>query len=253
MANYVAPNPCNGQRIQIDGLRQPLWNMLKILLCWWKRTTHSFVPNCRGGGGQNCKFLGKNPQVHLINIKEWPRNPPPPVLPPILRNLDSFSPVAFYLCAFCAWDSLSFFLIIHFLLIQNMSSFLQFMWPNAWAIRSLKHDNADALAGFDDLKDFLESDNFKPFLKLEDESIKPKWIFTRDGHDGPRFPPTRKAMIKFFKENAIDGSKSMSEFSHHLWPIGYTRCHVVPYTTIPYGLHCPYGLYCPRMALSNLD
>ena len=47
-------------------------------------------------------------------------------------------------------------------------------------------------------------DNFKPFLKQEDGTIKPIWIFTRDGHDGPRFPTTRQALIKFFKENDID-------------------------------------------------
>ena len=34
--------------------------------------------------------------------------------------------------------------------------------------------------------------------------MKPIWVFTRDGHDGPRFPTTRKALIKFFKENNVD-------------------------------------------------
>ena len=38
--------------------------------------SYSFVRNCRGGGGgggrgvSNCKFWGKNLQVHLIIIKE---------------------------------------------------------------------------------------------------------------------------------------------------------------------------------------
>ena len=28
------------------------------------------------GRGSNCKFWGKNPQVHLIIIREWPKNNP---------------------------------------------------------------------------------------------------------------------------------------------------------------------------------
>ena len=32
-------------------------------------------------------------------------------------------------------------------------------------IRALKHDNADAFTGFNDLKDLLENDNFIPLLK----------------------------------------------------------------------------------------
>ena len=40
----------------------------------------------------NCKFWGKNPRVHLIIIREWPKNPPSP----ILRNLVIFTPGAFY-------------------------------------------------------------------------------------------------------------------------------------------------------------
>ena len=39
------------------------------------------------------------------------------------------------------------------------------------AIRLVKHDNADAFAEFDDLKDLLEKDNLKPSLKQEDGSI----------------------------------------------------------------------------------
>ena len=49
----------------------------------------------------------------------------------------------------------------------------------------------------------LELGEFKPFLKHNDE-VKPIWIFTRDGHDGPRFPTTRQTLIKFFKDNDID-------------------------------------------------
>ena len=81
---------------------------------------------------------------------------------------------------------------------------LTYSGPIHAAVRSLKHDNADAFAGFDDLKNLLENDNFKPFLKQEDGSIRLTWIFTRDGNDGPRFPKTRKALTNFFKENDID-------------------------------------------------
>ena len=41
-------------------------------------------------GGSNCKFWGKNPQVHLIIIREWPKNNTP-----ILRNLDNIPPGVF--------------------------------------------------------------------------------------------------------------------------------------------------------------
>ena len=49
---------------------------LKISYIWSNYLTHySFVHNCSTGGrGVNCKFLGKNPQVHLIIIREWPKN-----------------------------------------------------------------------------------------------------------------------------------------------------------------------------------
>ena len=30
---------------------------------------YSFAPNCRGGGGRDCKFSEKKPQAHLIIIK----------------------------------------------------------------------------------------------------------------------------------------------------------------------------------------
>ena len=44
-----------------------------------------------GWRGLNCKLWEKNPQVHLIIVREWPKN-----TPPILRNLDNFLPSAFY-------------------------------------------------------------------------------------------------------------------------------------------------------------
>ena len=28
----------------------------------------------RDGGGANCRFFGKNPQVHLIILRKWPKN-----------------------------------------------------------------------------------------------------------------------------------------------------------------------------------
>ena len=41
----------------------------------------------REGAGLNCKFLGKNPQVHLFNIREWPKNDPPILRsPPAIRH-----------------------------------------------------------------------------------------------------------------------------------------------------------------------
>ena len=47
-----------------------------------------------GGGGQIANFLGKNPQVHLIIIREWAKST---TTPHILRNLDNFPARAFYL------------------------------------------------------------------------------------------------------------------------------------------------------------
>ena len=47
------------------------------------------------GGSQIANFVKKNPQVHLIIIREWPKNDRP-----ILRNLDNVLPGAFY------WTSL---------------------------------------------------------------------------------------------------------------------------------------------------
>ena len=40
-------------------------------------------------------------------------------------------------------------------------------------------------------------------MKFEGQ-LKPIWIFTRDGHDGPRFPTSRQTLIKFFKDDDID-------------------------------------------------
>ena len=64
------------------------------LLGWIYDSSYSFVTNCSGeGGGFKLQILGKKTlQVHLIIIREWPKNNPPP----ILRNLDNFSPGAFY-------------------------------------------------------------------------------------------------------------------------------------------------------------
>ena len=81
---------------------------------------------------------------------------------------------------------------------------LTYSGPTHAAIRSLKHDKASAFAGFDDLNHLLQNENFKPFLKQKDGDMKPIWIFTRDVHRGPRFPTTRKVLIKFLKENDID-------------------------------------------------
>ena len=73
-------------------------NSYKILSKWY-----SFVLNCRmvvgwGRGGElaevELQTFGKNPQVHFIIIREWPKNNPPP--PPILWNFDSFLPGTIY-------------------------------------------------------------------------------------------------------------------------------------------------------------
>ena len=50
---------------------------------------------------------------------------------------------------------------------------------------------------------FVGLEEFESFLK-HDEELIPIWIFTRDGHDGPRFPTTRQTLIKFFNEHDID-------------------------------------------------
>ena len=55
----------------------------------YEHLMYSFVSNCRGWS--NCKFWEKNPQVHLIISKEWPK---PPL--PILTNVGNFLPGAFY-------------------------------------------------------------------------------------------------------------------------------------------------------------
>ena len=39
---------------------------------------YSLVPNCTGEGGQIPNFGKKPPQVHLIIIRECPKNTPPP-------------------------------------------------------------------------------------------------------------------------------------------------------------------------------
>ena len=61
----------------------------------YEHLMYSFVPNC--GGWSNYKCWEKNPQVHLIICKEWPKNTvPSQPRPPILRNLDNFLLGAFY-------------------------------------------------------------------------------------------------------------------------------------------------------------
>ena len=40
-------------------------------------------------------------------------------------------------------------------------------------------------------------------MKFEGQ-LKPIWIFTRDEHDGPRFPMSRLMLIKFIKDHDID-------------------------------------------------
>ena len=71
-------------------------NSYKIL---WK--CYSFVLNCRmvvgwgrggGLGDVELQTFGKNPQVHFIIIREWPKNNPSP----ILWNFDSFLPGTIY-------------------------------------------------------------------------------------------------------------------------------------------------------------
>ena len=64
------------------------------LLGWIYDSSYSFVPNCWGerGGIKLQIFWEKTLQVHLIITREWTKNNPPP----ILRNLDNFSPGTFY-------------------------------------------------------------------------------------------------------------------------------------------------------------
>ena len=42
------------------------------------------------GGESNCQFWGKNPQVHLIIIREWPKNNTSS-----LKHLDNLPPGVF--------------------------------------------------------------------------------------------------------------------------------------------------------------
>ena len=51
---------------------------------------YSFVPNCRGGAVQFKSFGKKPTQLHLIIIRQWPKNNHP-----TFRNLDSFPLVHF--------------------------------------------------------------------------------------------------------------------------------------------------------------
>ena len=50
----------------------------------------------------------------------------------------------------------------------------------------------------------LGLDSFKSFSKQSNVDLNPMWVFTKDEHDGFRFPTTQRALIGFFKENNID-------------------------------------------------
>ena len=50
---------------------------------------------------------------------------------------------------------------------------------------------------------FFRFGSVSSLLKNNGE-LKPIWIFTRDGHDGLRFPTTHQTLIKFFKDNDIN-------------------------------------------------
>ena len=80
---------------------------------------------------------------------------------------------------------------------------LSYSGPTHASIRSLKHDKADSYSCMEDLEHIIGLEQFKPFLK-HDEKVKPIWVLTRDGHDGPRFPTTRQTLIKFFQDHDID-------------------------------------------------
>ena len=45
---------------------------------------------------QIVNFGKQTPHVHLIIIRDWPKNSPTPPPPPHLKNLDNFPPSAFY-------------------------------------------------------------------------------------------------------------------------------------------------------------
>ena len=72
------------------------------------------------------------------------------------------------------------------------------------SILSLKHDKADSYAGLKNLNFILGLDYFKLFLKQNNGDLKLLLVFTREGHDVPRFPTPRRALIMFFQENDID-------------------------------------------------
>ena len=48
---------------------------LRISKPW---ATHLCLIVGGGGGGSNCKLLGENSKVHLIIIRDWPKNNPLP-------------------------------------------------------------------------------------------------------------------------------------------------------------------------------
>ena len=58
----------------------------------WSRDKFTLLSLFVREEGSKCKFWEKKPpQVHLIIVREWPKN-----TPTILRNLDNFLPGAFY-------------------------------------------------------------------------------------------------------------------------------------------------------------
>ena len=81
---------------------------------------------------------------------------------------------------------------------------LTYSRPTHASIRSLKHDKVDSYAEFDNLNFILGLDSSKPFLKQKNGDLKPIWVFTRDRPDGLQFPTTRRALIRFLKENNLD-------------------------------------------------
>ena len=85
---------------------------LVFILCLRRYFLCLIVGRGRGGGGVKLQNVDKNPQFHLIIIREWPKNNPP-----ILRNLDNFPADAFYSIPpptkeFKSWDALATFIAI---------------------------------------------------------------------------------------------------------------------------------------------
>lgn len=100
-----------------------------------------------------------------------------------------------------------------------MNDRLTYSGPTNLSIQFLKQDKVDSYAGFDELNFILGLDSFKPFLIQNNDDLKLTWVFTRDGQDGPQFPTTWKAWIRFFKESNVDfivaGCNATSIFGYH--------------------------------------